>query len=71
VTIYDEKDQEKPFSECDLVIFLGGMPRRPGMERQDVFEINAEIFQQQGKHLDKVAKKTCKSLVVANPVIKL
>lgn len=44
------------------------MPRKPGMDREELFSINAEIFQAQGRYLEKVAKKTCKSLVVANPV---
>jgi malate/lactate dehydrogenase len=44
------------------------MPRKPGMDREELFAINAEIFKNQGLLIDKAAKKTCKFLVVANPV---
>ncbi len=33
IMIFDEKDEEKPFEDADLAIFLGGMPRKPGMDR--------------------------------------
>lgn len=69
INIFTDKDQELPFADADVAIFLGGMPRQPGMERNDIYKINAHIFQIQGKYLDKVAKKSCKSLVVANPVL--
>lgn len=69
LSIFDEKDSEKPFENCDLIVMLGGMPRRPGMDRNDVFEINAEIFKEQGRLINKAAKPTCKCLVVANPVL--
>jgi malate/lactate dehydrogenase len=28
---------EKPFVDVDVAIFLGGMPRKPGMERNEVY----------------------------------
>lgn len=37
------------------------------MERKDLLEANAKIFEAQGKALDTVAKKTVKVLVVGNP----
>jgi len=36
------------------------MPRRQGMERKDLLKANAGIFQEQGKALDKYAKKSVK-----------
>jgi len=60
-------DPEEAFTDCDVVIFLGGFPRKAGMERKDLLSINAKIFQEQGRALDKFAKKTVKCLVVANP----
>lgn len=68
IDIFDEKDESAPFQDADLAIFLGGMPRKPGMDRNEVFEINAEIFQRQGRYLEQAAKKSVKCLVVANPV---
>ncbi len=38
------------------------------MDRWEAFENNAKIFEEHGKYLDKFAKKTCKCLVVSNPV---
>ena len=55
------------FTDCDIVIFIGGFPRKAGMERKDLLAINGKIFQEQGRALDKFAKKTVKCLVVANP----
>lgn len=55
------------FKDADVIIFLGGFPRKPGMERKDLLKINGKIFKEQGKALNEVAKKTCKCLVVANP----
>ena len=43
------------------------MPRGPGMERKDLLEKNAKIFETQGKALEAHAKKSVKVLVVGNP----
>jgi len=32
------------FKDLDFGIFLGGFPRRPGMERKDLLKINQKIF---------------------------
>lgn len=55
------------FKDVDVAILVGAKPRGPGMERKDLLEANAKIFEAQGKALDKVAKKTVKVLVVGNP----
>jgi len=55
------------FVGCDVVVFIGGFPRKQGMERKELLTINGGIFHDQGKALDEVAKKTVKCLVVANP----
>jgi len=60
-------DPEEMFKDCDVVVFIGGFPRKQGMERKELLSINGNIFKTQGKALDKVAKKTVKCLVVANP----
>jgi malate dehydrogenase len=60
-------DPREMLREADVAIFLGGFPRKPGMERKDLLKTNAKIFIDQGKALNEVAKKTCHSLVVANP----
>ncbi|KAK3696371.1 hypothetical protein QZH41_020245, partial [Actinostola sp. cb2023] len=60
-------DAKEAFTNIDVAILVGAMPRREGMERKDLLEANAKIFVQQGKVLDEVAKKTVKVLVVGNP----
>jgi NAD-dependent malate dehydrogenase len=55
------------FLGCDLVVFVGGFPRKQGMERKELLKINGSIFNAQGKALNEVAKKTVRCLVVANP----
>jgi len=49
-----------------VIVFLGGFPRKPGMERKDLLQINKKIFIEQAKALSE-AKKDVKCLVVANP----
>lgn len=55
------------FADADVAILVGGFPRRPGMLRKDLIQINTKIFVGMGKALDQAAKATCKVLVVANP----
>ena len=54
------------FKDADVIVFLGGSPRKPGMERKDLLQVNKQIFVEQGKALSS-AKKDVKCLVVANP----
>lgn len=60
-------DVNEGFKDIDAAILVGAMPRGPGMERKDLLEKNAAIFETQGKALDANAKKTVKVLVVGNP----
>ncbi|PFX11678.1 Malate dehydrogenase, cytoplasmic, partial [Stylophora pistillata] len=55
------------FSNIDVAILVGAMPRKQGMERKDLLKANAKIFVEQGKALNQHAKKTVKVLVVGNP----
>lgn len=55
------------FKDADVAVLVGSRPRGPGMERADLLQANAKIFQAQGAALDKVAKKTVKVCVVGNP----
>ena len=61
---YDVNDG---FKNIDVAVLVGARPRGPGMERKDLLEANAKIFEAQGKALDTHAKKTVKVLVVGNP----
>ena len=55
------------FQNIDVAILVGAMPRKEGMERKDLLEANAKIFEVQGEALNTYAKKTVKVLVVGNP----
>lgn len=55
------------FKDADVALLVGARPRGPGMERADLLQANAKIFQAQGAAIDKVAKKTIKVCVVGNP----
>ena len=66
VSISTHTDPNEAFKDCDLIVFIGGFPRKPGMERKDLLKINSKIFSDQGLAL-KNAKEDVKCLVVANP----
>lgn len=48
-------------------MFLGGFPRKPGMERKDLLNLNAKIFREQGEALNEVASPNVKCVIIANP----
>jgi malate dehydrogenase len=62
------KDQlEECLSGCDLVLIPAGVPRKPGMTRDDLFQVNADI----AKGLAEACATHCPNAVVAlivNPV---
>ena len=60
-------DPREVFRDVDLAIFLGGFPRKAGMERKELLQRNMNIFKEQGQALNEVGKATIKCLVVANP----
>lgn len=64
MTYGDKSDVQ--FKDADIIVFIGGMPRKPGMERKDLLSINKKIFVEQSKSL-KFANPDVKCVVVANP----
>jgi len=60
-------DVPEAFNDIDYALLVGSFPRKDGMERKDLLQRNAGIFVEQGKALDKLAKKTVKVVVVGNP----
>lgn len=46
-------NNEDGFKDIDAAILVGAKPRGPGMERKDLLQQNAAIFEAQGKALDK------------------
>ena len=57
---------EEMFLNADVIVFIGGFPRKQGMERKDLLQMNKKIFVEQSKALS-VANPNVKCVVVANP----
>lgn len=55
------------FAEADWAILVGSAPRKEGMERKELLDINGKIFVEQGKALSDYADPNIKVLVVGNP----
>jgi len=60
-------DADVAFGDADVVLLVGAMPRKAGMERSDLLSANGGIFKPQGQALGRSAKKNVKILVVGNP----
>lgn len=60
-------DVNVAFTDVDYALLVGATPRGPGMERNDLLKINANIFTTQGKALNEHANRQVKVLVVGNP----
>ncbi|MGE3723976.1 MAG: malate dehydrogenase [Candidatus Sericytochromatia bacterium] len=60
-------DMHVAFKDADWALLVGSVPRKAGMERKDLLNINGGIFTKQGQALDAVASADCKVLVVGNP----
>lgn len=54
------------FKGADIIVFIGGQPRKQGMERKDLLNLNKMIFLEQS-HALKYASPDVKCVVVANP----
>lgn len=67
VEVIKTSDVELAFTDVDVAILVGAMPRREGMERKDLLKANVKIFKQQGQALNAKAKKDVKVVVVGNP----
>jgi malate dehydrogenase len=60
-------DPMTAFKDTDYALLVGSMPRKAGMERAELLNINGQIFTGQGKALDAKASRDVKVLVVGNP----
>lgn len=60
-------DAAVAFKDADYAFLVGAKPRGPGMERADLLQGNAAIFQVQGKALNDGASRDVKVIVVGNP----
>lgn len=66
-SIVQTADVNEVFKDVDWAILVGSVPRKEGMERNELLKINGQVFIAQGKAISDHAKPTCKILVVGNP----
>ena len=60
-------DANVAFRGADFAFLVGAKPRGPGMERKDLLEGNAGIFEVQGRALNDNAGSDIRVIVVGNP----
>jgi malate dehydrogenase len=60
-------DPNKAFKDVNWALLVGSFPRKQGMERKDLLDINGKIFVGQGKALAANAAKDVRILIVGNP----
>ncbi|MEA3209370.1 MAG: malate dehydrogenase [Chthoniobacter sp.] len=58
---------DQGFSGVNWALLVGSVPRKAGMERQDLLGINGKIFIGQGQAIEKNAASDVRVLVVGNP----
>ena len=61
------KSLNKALDGSDVVILCAGLPRKPGMTRDDLFVVNAGIVMELARSCAKVCPNAC-FLVITNPV---
>jgi malate dehydrogenase len=60
-------DPNRAFKDCNYALLVGSFPRKQGMERKELLDINGKIFVGQGKALAAHAASDVRILVVGNP----
>jgi malate dehydrogenase len=60
-------DPLKAFEDANVIVLVGGFPRKKGMARKDLIQANTKIFTSMGQAMNEVASPNAKVLVVANP----
>jgi len=65
--IVQTSDLNVGFKDVDWALLVGSVPRKAGMERKDLLDINGKIFTGQGQAIDRNASPNCRTLVVGNP----
>jgi len=60
-------DPNVAFKDVEWGLLVGSVPRKAGMERNDLLRVNGGIFVGQGKALSQNAGKNVRVLVVGNP----
>ena len=60
-------DANVAFGDADYILLVGAAPRKAGMERNDLLEINGKIFVGQGKAINDNAGENVRIITVGNP----
>jgi malate dehydrogenase len=60
-------DANRAFKDVNYALLVGSFPRKQGMERKELLDINGKIFVGQGKALAANAASDVRILVVGNP----
>ena len=60
-------DLKTGFKDANWALLIGSVPRRDGMERSDLLDINGKIFTGQGRAIAENASSDVRVLVVGNP----
>lgn len=68
VTGFTGDEMDKALSGCDVVIVPAGVPRKPGMTRDDLFNINASIVKGIAESFADNAKADASLCIISNPV---
>lgn len=58
---------DEGFKDVNWAILVGSFPRKAGMERSDLLQINGKIFIEQGQAIERNAASDIRVLVVGNP----
>ena len=65
--IVTTSDADHAFKGVDWALLVGSVPRKAGMERNDLLKVNGEIFVGQGKAINQNAGSNVRIVVVGNP----
>ncbi len=65
--VHGTSDLEDGFTGTNWSLLVGSVPRKDGMERNDLLGINGKIFTGQGQAIAKAAASNVRTLVVGNP----
>ena len=65
--IVTTSDADHAFKNVDWALLVGSVPRKAGMERNDLLKVNGGIFVGQGKAINQNAGNNVRIVVVGNP----
>lgn len=66
-TVVEAVDNNEEFKDCDVIVITAGMPRKPGMSRDDLLHINANIMNSIVENVIKYNENAI-LIIVSNPL---